>query len=60
MENNIKILDEMRFVDDQGNPIKNYSLFEMIEMAKNSEHGLVWFSQKGPIQITKDGTMYPI
>lgn len=60
MKSNEQILDEMCFVDDQGKPIKNYSLAEMIEMAKNSEHGCVWYSQKGPIQITKEGKLEPI
>ena len=57
---NEQILDEMCFLDDQGNPIRNYSLAEMIQMAKQSEYGTVWYSDKGPIQITKEGTLEPI
>lgn len=60
MKTNEQILDEMHFVDDQGNPIKNYTLNEMIEMAKNSDYGCVWYSEKGPIQITKEGKLEPI
>ncbi len=60
MKTNEQILDEMCFLDDQGKPIKNYSLSEMIEMAKNSEYGCVWYSDKGPIQITKEGKLEPI
>lgn len=37
--------------------MKDYSLEEMIEMAKNSEYGAVWFSEKGPINITPDGEL---
>lgn len=50
-----KILDEMCLLDGNGKPIKNYSLAEMIEMAKQYEYGGVWYSDKGPIQITKEG-----
>lgn len=57
MKTNEQILDEMCFVDDNGNPIKNYSLKEMIEMAKGSEYGYTWFSEKGPIQITNRGEL---
>lgn len=39
---------------------KDYSLLEMITMAKQSEYGAVWYSDKGPIQIMKDGTMHAI
>jgi len=60
MKTNEQILDEMHFVDDEGKPIKNYSLHEMIEMAKNSDYGCVWYSEKGPIQITKEGKLEPI
>lgn len=60
MKTNEQILDEMCFLDDQGKPIKNYSLAEMIEMAKQSEYGCVWYSDKGPIQITKEGKLEPI
>lgn len=60
MKSNEQILDEMCFLDDQGKPIKNYSLAEMIEMAKQSECGCVWYSEKGPIQITKEGKFEPI
>lgn len=45
---------------DKHKPIKNYSLSQMIEMAKNSEYGAVWYSEKGPIKITKDGELEPI
>lgn len=54
---NEQYLDEMCFLDDQGKPIKNYTLVEMIEMAKQSEFGCVWYSEKGPIQITKEGEL---
>lgn len=57
---NEKILDQMCFLDEQGKPIKNYSLREMIDMAKKSEYGCVWYSEKGPIQITKEGDMKPM
>lgn len=60
MKTNEQILDEMCFLDKDGNPIKNYSLFQMIEMAKQSEYGSVWYSDKGPIQITKEGKLEPI
>lgn len=60
MKSNEQILDEMCFLDDQGKPIKNYTLKEMIEVAKQSEHGTVWYSDKGPIQITKEGKLEPI
>ncbi len=60
MKTNEQILDEMCFLDDKGKPIKNYSLKEMIEMAKQSEYGAVWYSDKGPIQITKEGKLEPI
>ncbi len=39
---------------------KNYSLQEMIDIAKKSEYGAVWYSEKGPIQIMKDGSLVPI
>ncbi len=39
---------------------KNYTIQEMIEIAKNSEYGAVWYSDKGPIQITKEGKLEPI
>jgi len=60
MKTNEETLDEMCFLDDNGNPIKNYSLRKMIEMAKESEYGGVWYSDKGPIQITKEGELKPI
>lgn len=44
----------------QEKPIKDYSLREMIEMAKQTEYGCVWYSEKGPIQITKEGKLEPI
>lgn len=34
IKTNEQILDEMCFLDDQGKPIKNYSLSEMIGMGK--------------------------
>ena len=39
---------------------KNYTIQEMIEIAMNSEYGAVWYSDKGPIQITKEGKLEPI
>lgn len=39
---------------------KNYSLSEMIEIAKQSEYGAIWHSEKGPIHITKYGNLEPI
>jgi len=39
---------------------KNYSLSEMIEIAKKSEYGGIWYSEKGPIQITKEGKLEPL
>lgn len=39
---------------------KDYTLYEMIEMAKKSEFGCVWLSEKGPIKITKEGKLEPI
>ncbi len=59
MKTNEQILDEMCFLDSNGQPIKNYSLEEMIEMAKESEYGYTWFSDKGPIQITPEGKLIP-
>lgn len=38
----------------------NYSLKEMIQRAMESEYGAVWYSEKGPIQITKEGKLEPI
>jgi hypothetical protein len=32
---------------------------EMTELAKKHEHGILWFSSKGPIYIAKDGEMKP-
>lgn len=60
IKGNEQIMDEMHFVDDEGKPIKNYSLIEMIEMAKKSEFGAIWYSDKGPIEITKEGKLEPI
>lgn len=31
----------------------------MIEEAKKTEHGMCWFSEKGPINISKEGVMTP-
>ncbi len=39
---------------------KNMSLEEMIEAAKKSEYGATWYSEKGPIAITKEGKLEPI
>ena len=60
LKTNEQILDEMCFLNDNRNPIKNYSLSEMIEMAKESEYGSIWYSDKGPIQITKEGKLEPM
>lgn len=60
MKSNEEYLGELCFVDDNGNPIKNYSLIEMIEMAKKSDHGGLWYSDKGPIEITKEGKLIPL
>ena len=35
------------------------NIYEMIELAKNSECGCCWFSEKGPINISKEGVMTP-
>ncbi len=35
-------------------------IFEMIELAKKSEHGATWYSDKGPINISKEGNLTPI
>lgn len=59
MKSNEQTLDEMCFLDDQLKPIKNYTLLEMIEMAKQSDYGYVWYSDKGPIQINRDGSLIP-
>lgn len=32
----------------------------MIEMAKQSKNGITWFSEKGPIYISKAGKLEPI
>jgi hypothetical protein len=42
------------------NTQKNYNLDEMIEIAKNSECGGVWYSENGPIEITKEGELRPL
>jgi hypothetical protein len=42
------------------NELKNYTLFQMIEIAKKSDYGAVWYSEKGPIQITKEGKLEPL
>ena len=39
---------------------KNHTIQEMIEIAKNSPYGGVWYSDKGPIQINKDGELKPM
>jgi len=36
------------------------NIFEMIELAKQSQHGATWFSEKGPIHISKEGQLIPI
>lgn len=36
------------------------SLHDLIEKAKNSEYGAVWYSERGPIQITKEGELVPL
>jgi hypothetical protein len=36
------------------------SLHELIDTAKNSEYGAVWYSERGPIQITKEGELVPL
>lgn len=38
---------------------KNMNIYELIELAKTSEHGACWFSEKGPIYISKEGIMTP-
>jgi len=43
-----------------GKEVKNYNILEVIEMAKNSEYGCLWYSDKGPIQITKEGELIPL
>jgi len=60
MKTNEQISDEMGFIDVQRKPIKNYSLDEMIKIAKQSEYGCVWYSERGPIQITKEGNLVPL
>lgn len=40
--------------------IPNQNLPELIEKAKQSEYGAVWYSDKGPIQITKEGKLEPL
>ncbi len=35
------------------------NIVEVIEMAKKSEYGATWFSEKGPIYISKEGVMSP-
>lgn len=32
----------------------------MIDKAKKSEYGAVWYSDRGPIQITKEGELMPL
>lgn len=54
MKTNEQILDEMWYPDDEGKSIKK------IEMAKQSEYGGVWYSEKGPIQIIKEGKLKPL
>lgn len=36
------------------------NIFDFIELAKKSKHGVTWFSDKGPIHISKDGRLEPI
>ncbi len=36
------------------------NIFELIEEAKKSEHGATWFSEMGPIHISKEGKLEPI
>ncbi len=38
----------------------NLDIFEVIELAKTSEWGLVWYSDKGPILVTNEGDLKPI
>lgn len=40
--------------------IRIMDIFEMIEMAKKSEYGATWYSDKGPIHISKEGKLEPI
>lgn len=35
-------------------------IFEMIEEAKKSEFGMTWFSERGIINISKDGILSPV
>ena len=37
-----------------------FNLNEIIELAKQSEYGATYFSDKGPILITKEGNLLPI
>jgi len=36
---------------------KEYTIEQMIDMPKKSEYGGVWYSEKGSIQITKEGEL---
>ena len=36
------------------------NIHEAIELAKKSEYGLCWFSEKGRIYITKEGVIGPL
>lgn len=36
------------------------SLHDLIKKAKDSDYGAVWYSERGPIQITKEGELVPL
>jgi len=36
------------------------SLHELIQKVKDSEYGAIWYSDRGPIQITKEGELLPL
>ena len=39
---------------------QDMDIFEIIELAKVSVYGMTWFSEKGPIHISKEGKLEPI
>ena len=56
LQESIEIIKDSHVIFDD----KHYDLKEMIEKAKNSEFGAIWYSNKGPIEITKEGKLIPL
>lgn len=42
------------------NDLENMNILEIIELAKKSKYGAIWYSEKGPINISTTGEMTPV